>query len=754
MVMKYQILLFIISLFSLTELLAENTVFVSKQDFCYTDSVIVSSKFEDVSSYKLNWQFKTSSAVWDSIEKMPCKVIISEKEVLLNIFSEANSFEIRCVYVNKTTSVDSISNSVQIKVFSKLGAPQISTINNPICYNSVPALLSVKQRATGSDGNFTYQWQQSTDNIIFNDIIGEKSQTYQAGTLITPTFYRVIATSEFGCGKIESASSKVDVYKALSVESISNQTICYNTPPKLLIAVLQNGEVGKSYQWKESVNGDNFTDIQGANSNTYQPIILTGNRYYLVFIVAQTDCSVPSNIIKVSVFGEFKPGTITVAQTICYDAVPTILKQDILPTGGSGNYNYQWQVSTDNSNFSEISGQTGTQYQPGNLKLPNYYRLKVSTNGNCGIGFTESIKVTVLPSIEAPKISTINGPICYNTPPALLTITQQANGSAGNFDYQWQQSTDNITFNDINGAKSETYQSGTLIAPTYFRVVATATFGCGKIESSSSKVDVYEALSVESIGDQTICYNTAPTLLIAIPHNGGDIYEYQWQESAIDADFIDIQGANSNSYQPNILIESRYYRVIIKSQKGCSSVTSNNVKITVYVNEIMRKPNSDILVTKEDGINTVYQWGFTTKMDSISQIIPNSNNRFVLLPHDFDSTQYIYWLNTSIKYNITETCTCRNLLNGPKLKKASSQSSQFKVYPNPTSEDISIKFDLDERNVVKVDILNLSGRILRTFNLGNIASYDQRLKLMLPTGIYIMSVSIGDEKSSSKIIIK
>ncbi len=582
--MKNRLLLFILFLiFTASSLIAQNTVITAKQDYCFTETVEIKTEFVDTANYFLKWQFKDIKSDWNDVKNMPCTSTLIAKILTLNNFLAPDSFDIRCVYKNKLTLIDSISNNVKLNILPQVQAPQIISISQPICYNTAPSLLSLTTLALGGDGVFTYQWEQSDDNTIFTDISGETAQTYQAGLLTENMYYRVVATSTYGCGSATSVSSKVEVYQPLRVDDLTNQTICYNTQPVILTAVPHGGGDTYTYQWQESTNGTNFTDITSENKITYQPVLLTLDRYYRVMVVSSKGCSsVYSNGMKVTVFGELKSGSIGNNQTICYNTIPIILQQASLPTGGNGIYSYQWQVSTDDITFTNITGQTTIQYQATSLTSSRFYRMQVTTGASCGIVFTPSVKVTVLTDKVAPQISSITQPICYNTAPALLSVTTQAIGSDGNFTYQWQQSTNNTTFSDIIGQTGFTYQAGSLTQTTYYRVVATATYGCGSVLSSSSKVEVYAALTVDNLTNQTICYNTQPAILTAVPHGGGDTYTYQWQESTNGTNFTDITSENKITYQPVLLTLDRYFRVLVVSKKGCSSVYSNSIKVSVY----------------------------------------------------------------------------------------------------------------------------------------------------------------------------
>jgi len=513
--------------------------------------------------------------------------------------------------------------SLKINVLPKIVAPQITTISQPVCYNTAPPLLSVTVNATGGDEIFSYQWQRSTDNVTFENINGEILKYYQPNALTQSTYYRVIALPRLGCESVYSTSSKVEVYAPLSVDILSNQTICYNTQPELLTVMPHGGGDSYTYQWQESTNGTNFTDILTATGITYQPTILTLDKYYRVLVISQKGCSsVYSNSMKVTVYGELKSGSIGNDQTICYNTVPALLQQITLPTGGNGTYSYQWQVSTDNITFTNITGQTTVQYQAASLINSHFYRLQVTTGSGCGIVFTPSVKITVLASIVAPQTSTISQPICYNTSPSLLSVTTQATGSDGNFTYQWQQSTNNLSFTDIQGETALTYQAPVLTQTTYYRVVATATNSCGSISSTSSKVEVYSALSVSNLTNQTLCYNTQPTGFTITAQGGGNSYTYQWQVSDNGLDFTDISGEKNPSYQPGLLTTSKYYRVLVVSSKGCSSVYSNVAKVTVYSEFIAGKINVGILKTDTICYNTA------PKQLTISQEATGGNGIF------------------------------------------------------------------------------------------------------------------------------
>ena len=91
-----------------------------------------------------------------------------------------------------------ISTAVAITVTPVINAPSNTvTANQTICFNAVPATLN-GSIPTGGDGVYAYQWQSSTDNIIYNNIAGATTINYTPGALTVNTWFRRIVLSG-GC---------------------------------------------------------------------------------------------------------------------------------------------------------------------------------------------------------------------------------------------------------------------------------------------------------------------------------------------------------------------------------------------------------------------------------------------------------------------------------------------------------------------------------------------------------------------------
>ncbi|NOR87040.1 MAG: hypothetical protein GQ527_05475, partial [Bacteroidales bacterium] len=149
----------------------------------------------------------------------------------------------------------------------------------------------------------------------------------------------------------------------------SNQSGCYNFDPNELTSISPaSGESGSlEYKWQKSTTNSTsgFSDIASTNATSYNPSNLNQTTWYKR--LARVDCEVnwtgamESNVIEITVYDEFVIGSIAADQSICYNTTPAELT-GTAPTGGNTAYSYQWQISTDNINFSDIATATGIDY--------------------------------------------------------------------------------------------------------------------------------------------------------------------------------------------------------------------------------------------------------------------------------------------------------------------------------------------------------------------------------------------------------
>jgi len=178
----------------------------------------------------------------------------------------------------------------------------IDTVTYTYCTGQTVTLTGTTP--TGGNGSYTYQWQRSVDGVTWVNLTGATLPTYNF-TASTTLYYRRLVTST----PCQTASDKVLVLvqPPLGNNSISsNQTICTNTSAALLNGTIPTGADGLYvYNWQQSIDGGTtWTNIPGANTQSYNPGILTQTTRFRRIVTSQF-CSgnqgVTSNVVIITV---------------------------------------------------------------------------------------------------------------------------------------------------------------------------------------------------------------------------------------------------------------------------------------------------------------------------------------------------------------------------------------------------------------------------------------------------------------------
>ncbi|MFC6997202.1 invasin domain 3-containing protein [Rufibacter roseus] len=250
------------------------------------------------------------------------------------------------------------------------------------------------------------------------------------------------------------------------------------------------------------------------------------------------------------------------------------------PTGGGGNYVYQWQKSSDNITWVDITNAVNKDYTPGLVSTTTYYR-RIATDGACTEeSASASVQITILPAI----INTIsyNGQssFCVYGNPSEL----QGNTDVSFVRYQWQSSLDGTNFQDIDGAVSANYTPKTLSQTTTYRRLVN-NGNCDHY-SSTVTITLLPALENNKLTAPATTLLCGPgnvgEILGSTPDGGDNTYTFKWQKSTDNgATFTDILPAvTSKNYTPGAVTSTTYYRRIVSSGP-CTDLVSDPVKITV-----------------------------------------------------------------------------------------------------------------------------------------------------------------------------
>ncbi|WPP49324.1 PKD-like domain-containing protein [Catalinimonas niigatensis] len=485
-----------------------------------------------------------------------------------------------------STGCVSAQDDVVITVEPQLQAGSIIGTQT-ICEGTVPAAFT-ENPASGGDGNYTYQWQKSTDGgATYVDISGANAALYEeTSTLTSSTFYIRKVTGGV-CGEQITTPIEVSVESALTAGSIgSNQTIVAgSTPAELTNITAATGGSGLQYQWQKATGTGTFTNIPGATGAAYQPAALSVTTFFRRVALSSGACAaVESNIVTVSVEAASEAGTIEENQVICINTIPAPITEKDLASGGTGTYSYRWLFSEDGVSFAIITGENGIDYTPtAPLIVTTYYKREMQSGVAPWLS-SNVITVTVEDELN-PGIIAGNQIICQGGNPAAFTETTAPQGGSGTYQYQWKESNSaSGPFTAISGAIYAIYDVPAGLSATTYFVREVSGSVCQPRLSNVLEVIVEPTLTGGSIGGaQIVCLYGNPDAFTngTNPEGGDGSFTYQWQSKIGSAPFVDIDDADAITYDVPAGIEftTTYRRKV--SSGSCASAYSNEIVVTV-----------------------------------------------------------------------------------------------------------------------------------------------------------------------------
>ena len=437
---------------------------------------------------------------------------------------------------------------------------------------------------SGGNGSYNYQWQSSTDGVNFTTVAGGTAKNYDPGRISSGIYLQRIVTSGVCTTPSVSNIINLQVQPAINNNVITAPAladICTGNQPGAITGTAPTGGNGTfSYQWQLSTDDVNFTDISGVTTQNYAPPVLYVVSYYRR-MVTSGNCSIPSDTVTIIVQTPIVNNNIALSNTACLITGP-------VPGGGNGQFTYQWQSSTDGVSFANITNATNKDYVPVLAAATMYYR-RIAASGNCFPASTSNtVIVTPIAAVANNNITALATTFCAGSIPATITGSAPT-GGLGTYTYQWQSSTDNVTFTDIASATASNYSPAALNTTTYFRRVVSSGYCLTPVNSNVVTIQIQPVLGnniITASGATSFCVSGNPAIISGnIPTGGDGNYTYQWQSSADSITFNNIVGATAKDYAPPFLSTTTYYRRLVVSGM-CTTPNSSNV-ITIQIQKAL-----------------------------------------------------------------------------------------------------------------------------------------------------------------------
>jgi RHS repeat-associated protein len=269
-----------------------------------------------------------------------------------------------------------------------------------------------------------------------------------------------VTANHTGCTSATTGVFTIQQSVASSITiSASQIDICSGTPVTFTSSI-QNGGNSPAYQWK--LNGEN---VSGATGSTFSLSSLTNGQQVSCVLTPSNDvCSttptVSSNVITINVDqSQIGVPSAPAGTTSRWQGPGT----DVYTTSATNATGYTWTISPSSAGTISNAGVVTWNAGFDGMAVISVKATRCSAESE-----TVSTEVLVR-SITAGTIVPSSLTIPSGASPGQLTANPASGGTCSEYSYQWQHSTDGITWNDIAGAGGQNYTPGELTTTTYFR---------------------------------------------------------------------------------------------------------------------------------------------------------------------------------------------------------------------------------------------------------------------------------------------
>jgi len=432
----------------------------------------------------------------------------------------------------------------------------------------------------GGSGAVSYQWTRNE-----NTINGATNSTYTLQDNDVGSTINVNVTRNDNSGSITGnptpTVSFAPISGSVSIAGIAEvgQMLTVNTDDL-------GGSGAISYQWNRVAPDESAADIANIIGNTNTYTVQTDDIGHTITVTvtrARNTGSITSNPTDIVPLGGQLPitGTIRVGEILR-------INTDVLGSGGSGEFFFQWRRIAPNGNYSDIPNATGNTYTVQFADISSNIVVVVTRDDISG-------SITSDPTTAVPEpVVTIPGATPHLVGQTLTTNITNI-GSNVTISYQWRR---NAT--PISGATESAYtvQFADVGAP----ITVTISDGTGNPATSATIMDAIVLAPVTITGTakvgETLTANTANLI--------GSGISYQWMQGGVA-----IPDAENSTYI--VQFADAEARITVRvSRTGLSgNYTSTRVTVpkpvtitgTVLAGEILTANTDDL-----SGNGISYQW--------------------------------------------------------------------------------------------------------------------------------------------------
>ena len=359
----------------------------------------------------------------------------------------------------------------------------VNSSNNVSCFGGTNGNITLN--VTGGTSPYSYNWSNGTSTQNITNVV--------AGT------YAVTVTDNQGCTTANSGISITQPPAALSsnASSVSNVS-CFGGNNGSVNLNVSGGTVPYSYNWSNGSVSQDLTNVPAGN--------------YSVIITDAHGCTTSTSGVTITQPAATLASTNSHVNVLCRNNTTGSI--NIIVTGGTAPYSYDWSNGANTEDLSGISAGT--------------YTVTITDNNGC-TSTSAAITVTQPAAVLAGAATTTGNVACNSGANGTVNLT--VTGGTAPYTYNWS-----------NGATTQ--DIGGLFAGNY---VVTITDANGCSASSASTVSQPSGALSSSINtsQNVSCYGGSNGSINLTVSGGTTPYSYNWSDGSTTQD---ISGLNSGSY--------------------------------------------------------------------------------------------------------------------------------------------------------------------------------------------------------------
>ena len=442
----------------------------------------------------------------------------------------------------------------------------------PVGTYTVVYNLSSPNSITGATSTMTVS-TSGTGSFNTSSLANAGSTTLTVTQLRSSGCSTSISSNRTGIITVSASANPIAEFTQGALDTVDNITVCglIGGGGQNDMDIESGNPSGSLIQWQVSYDlGVTWGNAPGPTATTSQyvlnPVFSTFNSvagtYYFRVIVTTSSCGFAiSNRIRLNVTGtsNLTPGTIGTNQSFCMTGDPATLTQLSAPTGATGSYTYQWQSSTNNINFSNISGATTSTYNPPVINQSTYYKRITVSNGCRAETNTVTALITAAAPVSPGDISGFTT-VCSNA----TGINYLINAVSGANSYTWSVPS-GWSITSGTGTSSVMVSTGSANQSGNITVSASNICGAGSVSTLPINLTNGSTAAILS-GDTSLCGGSSSYLRVAIT-GGASPYEVVYSDGASNFTISNYTTGSSILIAP--VATTSYNLVSVKNTGGC-----------------------------------------------------------------------------------------------------------------------------------------------------------------------------------------